>query len=270
MKLYFAAPPNGPDREALYEVNHPWVLYSYHYYKKEADHIKEATNDLEINTFVDSGAFSAMTKGVEIDIDEYAKWLLDVKPTMYATLDAIGDPIKTLENTKYLENEYGLKPLPVFHMKTDIKYLYPLLEDYDYICLGGMVKSQNLIPWLDRVWAVILQEKPELKVHGFGLTGRIIKNYPFYSVDSSSWANGVRFAQVTRYNPHKNKLYDIDLALWAQQNGIGYYKGDPITGWKRFLVINVSCRAHMDFNKHIQEVHETKDFNYLTAQQSLF
>lgn len=269
MKLYFAAPGNGPDAEALYELKHPLVLYSYHYYKKHPDKVKAAETEEGIRAFVDSGAFSAWTKGVEIDIDEYARWLIDVKPDMYATLDAIGDPIKTLENTKYLETEYNLNPLPVFHMKTEVKYLYPLLE-YDYICLGGMVKSQGLESWLDRVWSIILKEKPNLKVHGFGLTGTIIKKYPFYSVDSSSWANGVRFASITRFNKHKFKLYDTELARYAHDHGIRYQKGDPITGWKRFLVINVSCNAHLLFNDYITEKHAETNFDYLTQQQTLF
>ena len=269
MKLYFAAPSNRPDNEAIIPVGHKYMLFSYHYYSKWGDIIKEHEEKNDCHSFVDSGAFSAYTKGVEIDIDEYAKWLIKQEPKMYATLDAIGDPIKTLENTKYLEREYNLNPLPVFHMRTEEKYLYDLL-DYDYICLGGMVKSQNLDNWLELVWNIIMKEKPSLKVHGFGLTGKIVQRYPFHSIDSSSWANGVRFANVTRFNHHKNKLYDTELWKYCREVGIKYEKGQSIIGWYRNLVVNISCNAHIQFNEYITKLHEEKDFSYLTNQIKLF
>ncbi len=270
MNLYFAA-PSSPDLKPMLDSGNRYTLWSYHYYGKDSWYPKmqQAMEDYDIHTFVDSGAFSAFTCGIEIDIDKYCRWLLMMQPDMYATLDAIGDPIKTYDNTKYMENEYGLNPLPVFHMREDIKHLYKYL-DYDYICLGGMVKSSGLLPWLDDVWQVIYKEKPDLKVHGFGLTGRIIKKYPFYSVDSSSWNSGTRFFNVSRYNPIRERIFDTELWKYAREIGLNYEKGQVLTPELRYFVINICCKAHIDFNKYVTEIHKDKDWTYLTQQLKLF
>jgi len=58
-----------------------------------------------ISLFLDSGAFSAWSKGVEINIDEYILFIrkhtnhLDV----YAVLDNINSPECTWENQEYME-----------------------------------------------------------------------------------------------------------------------------------------------------------------------
>lgn len=62
--------------------------------------------------------------------------MIDLDVSTYAGLDVIGDPQKTLENTKYMESKYGLNPLPTFHVGSDIKYLKPLLS-YNYIAIDS-------------------------------------------------------------------------------------------------------------------------------------
>lgn len=144
--------------------------------------------------FLDSGAFSAKTRGVKIDIKEYAGFLhrygsrLDV----YANLDSIGNPEETLQNQKILEKE-GLKPLPVYHSGEDVKYLKYYIENYEYIALGGMVGTKDTNRWLETVF----NKYPDKKFHGFGMTdfGLILK-YPFYSVDSTTWFCAQKFGVI--------------------------------------------------------------------------
>ena len=58
----------------------------------------------KINLFLDSGAYSAWSKGVTIDIDEYISFIKkNIKYiTVYANLDVIGDPEATYRNQKYI------------------------------------------------------------------------------------------------------------------------------------------------------------------------
>lgn len=157
----------------------------------------------KVNLFLDSGAFSAWSKGVKIDIDEYIAFIKKHKKYLeaYAVLDEIGDPVKTLENQKYMESK-GLSPLPCFHYGEDIKYLKEYVENYDYIALGGMVpiSTTQLIQWLDMLFTEYLcnaKGMPRLKVHGFGLTSiPLLIRYPWYSVDSTSWVLTGRFGAV--------------------------------------------------------------------------
>jgi len=158
----------------------------------------------KVDLFLDSGAFSAWSKGIEISIDEYADFIKEYKKylTVYANLDVIGDPEATYKNQKYLEKK-GLNPLPCFHFNTDIKYLKKYLEEgYDYIALGGMVGTpgKKLMPWLDGLFAKYLTDQegwPVCKIHGFGVTSlKILLRYPWFSVDSTSWVKTGRFGSV--------------------------------------------------------------------------
>src|SRR5437868_5026601 len=76
--------------------------------------------------FLDSGAFSAMKQGFDINCGNYGRFLAKHSDRihMYANLDAIPTSQRkdevaraaqvTLENQKKLE-EMGLKPVPVYH-----------------------------------------------------------------------------------------------------------------------------------------------------------
>src|SRR5699024_10416375 len=76
----------------------------------------------------------------------------------------------------------------------DERYLEWYVQNYDYITLGGMVpiSTPQLFHWLDRIWEKYLIDgsgRPRIKVHGFGLTAQtLMERYPWYSVDSSPWA----------------------------------------------------------------------------------
>ncbi len=157
-----------------------------------------------IDLFLDSGAFSAFTQGVEIDIDEYIKFIKQHEDYLetYAVLDVIGDPIATYKNQKYMEKK-GVMPLPCFHYGEDPKWLKKYLDEgHEYIALGGMVpiSTGDLRVWLDAIFSKYLCDdsgKAIVKVHGFGLTSLpLMVRYPWYSVDSTSWVVASRMGYV--------------------------------------------------------------------------
>jgi hypothetical protein len=153
--------------------------------------------------FLDSGAFSAYTKGVEIDIKEYCDFIKEHQDiiTHYGVLDVIGSAEGTLKNQQYMESK-GLKPVPCFHYNEDVKYLQHYIENYDYLALGGMVPihTNDLLPWLDKIFSNYICDKegyPKVKIHGFGLTTTVLMlRYPWYSVDSTSWVMTGRFGAI--------------------------------------------------------------------------
>lgn len=167
-------------------------LESYHYVNKDS-FVRKMRRD-GFRGFLDSGAFSAFTKGYEIDLKAYARYIGDNADIveMASVLDAIGDPAKTLENQKKLEAE-GVQVLPCYHYGEPEEYLKYYLDNYEYITIGGMVPiaTPQLRIWLDRIWTQYLTTgdgKARSKVHGFGLTvPELMRRYPWYSVDSSSW-----------------------------------------------------------------------------------
>lgn len=184
----------------------PNILESWHYVNKQkwVDDMRRES----AHVFMDSGAFSAWTLGVELSIVEYCDYLkrnadiirVEDGAFMASVLDGIGDPLKTYQNQMHMEH-LGVRPLPCFHKGEDERYLEYYIKNYDYITIGGMVGSsvEQLRIWLDRIWDRYLAPggKPLVKVHGFGMTSvELMELYPWYSIDSSSWIQSAAFGNI--------------------------------------------------------------------------
>jgi len=142
--------------------------------------------------FLDSGAFSAWSQKKSINLDNYITYLKKNKDKInyYANLDEIGNAEKSQQNLERMEKE-GLKPIPVYHYGENIEVFKKMCDKYPFIALGGMVpiSTQNLIPWLNEVFAYICEKdgSTKIKIHGFGMTTfNLLTKYPWYSVDSVS------------------------------------------------------------------------------------
>lgn len=188
-------------------------LLSYHYFKKKnLDALfLELFGAYRPDIFLDSGAWSAFSQGVEIDIDAYCKFIHKYNHliTVYCNLDVIGSSVKTLKNQRIMESN-GLKPLPVFHTGEDFKVLERYCEEYDYIGLGGLVpyksKKKIIIPWLVKCFKVA--RKHQAVFHGLGVTGWLLLNsFTWYSVDSSAWNSGVRFGTLDVFDSIKKSRF---------------------------------------------------------------
>lgn len=170
-------------------------------------------------TFVDSGAYSAHTKGAEVDVDEYIAWLNENDDTVQicAQLDKIpgefGKP-KTREQLleapelsweNYLYMVERLKSpeklLPIFHQGEDFKHLHRMLNHTPKIPYIGISPANDLSTklkerWIRKCFNIIKNSpNPEVKTHAFGMTSLwVLERYPFTSADSTSWimtgANG--------------------------------------------------------------------------------
>lgn len=201
------------DREREIVNSLPHILESWHYVGKQSyvDHMRRCG----AKVFLDSGAFSAFTLGVELSVSEYVDYIarnMDILRVedgnlMASVLDGIGDPHQTYRNQLEMEGLLKLKgidarPLPCFHSGEDERYLEHYVQNYDYITLGGMVgaSTQQLMVWLDRMWDRYLTDgsgRPRCKVHGFGITAiPIMEAYPWYSCDSSSWIQSAAFGSI--------------------------------------------------------------------------
>jgi hypothetical protein len=153
----------------------------------------------KVSLIVDSGAFTAYTQNVNIDIADYAKFAL----ANFQHIDAIvnldvigrGDYAQTAQegwdNFLYLKDK-GLRIMPVFHTGEPIKYLDYMIERADWIGLStsNVTKISESDPWFNLMWDYITDENgyPVRNFHSFGDTTRnSILNYPWYSSDSSTW-----------------------------------------------------------------------------------
>lgn len=204
MRAWLATGPGDRFFQAMKEGGHPQWLGAF----PIQDKYLAMLHPTDFRFFLDSGAYSAWSKGAVIDIDEYCAFiranieLIEV----YASLDVIpGEPGKAAterqrdeaaeqswRNYLYMVRE-GLDPLPVYHYGEDMRFLERMLDHgCPYIGIGGLVgvQGEQRRLWLDRVFDRLTDAngKPIVKTHGFGMTSiPLVFRYPWYSVDSTTW-----------------------------------------------------------------------------------
>jgi len=185
----------------------PHILESFHYINNQKT--VDVMRQQGAKVFLDSGAFSAYSLGVSIDINAYCDYIIRNRDilriedgaVMASVLDGIGDPLKTYQNQLYMESK-GAKPLPCFHYGEDPRYLEWYVQNYEYITIGGLVgrAQKDQQTWLDTMWNEYMIDgsgNAKLKVHAFGMTApELMKRYPWYSVDSSSWIQAAAFGSI--------------------------------------------------------------------------
>lgn len=221
MKSYLVAQTKAgtrnPDLSAVSTQAPPFrFLLSYFYFKdSDLDEIA-AMFDGQVDLFVDSGAYSAATSGSSIDVAAYIEWVRkwQHRVTAAASPDVIGDAVASARETeRMLVAGLEVPILPVYHVGEDWKALERCLELSDYIALGGMVpfarRQKFLRSWIKKAFSFISEGK---KVHGFGMTGwELMKAFPWYSVDSSSWTSGVRFGNFSLFDEKRGEMVDVDM-----------------------------------------------------------
>jgi hypothetical protein len=243
------------------------VLISYHYFRKVDLGTWLAKNFRKPYpaVFADSGAYSAATQGVPIDVSEYSDWLQSnaQHTTVYANLDVIGDASATWRNQKTLERA-GLSPLPVYHTGEDWSFLQRYQADYEYIALGGQVgwSAKKLLPWLVRCFK---QAKPTTRFHGFGMTTwSVLMALPFYSVDSTSWGAGFLYGRVPLFDSKRQRFDAVQLGnhsdVYRVARLIRSHGHNPIVfaDRKQFKVryaAEVSAIAYMKAEQYLRRRH---------------
>lgn len=158
--------------------------------------------------FLDSGAFTAFSKGRQVDIHAYADFIKKYRDriTVASNLDVIGSHEGTLKNQHKLES-LGCNVLPVFHHGEPWELLEWYVKNYNYLALGGLVPiakdRKAMALFLDKAFSII-QDKT--RIHGFGVNATWAwRTYPFYSVDATSWLSGPRHRTLTEFNGTKLK-----------------------------------------------------------------
>lgn len=213
MKVYLA----GTYVSAAESVDYPYLLESYHYIQG-ARHVARIREDHR-TIFLDSGAFSMYTQGIEVNLDQYADFIKTNQDIIHvaSNLDQIGQgrEADTWTNQRYLE-DLGVDVKPVFHVRDDDRWLrHYLKEGYDYIFIGGMVPESTkwLKQRLDQLWGDYLTDargRPIVRIHGFGLTViDLMARYPWYSVDSTSWVLKGRYGMLYVQLPHRVVVVNI-------------------------------------------------------------
>ena len=196
-------------------------LYSQYYDRAKIQKFKTYLSKPTSKLFLDSGAFTAFTRGVQLDIDEYLRYInhndmitvaaaLDVLPS--STLGADEAAFKSWENFLYMRKRIHAvnKLIPVYHQGEHIENLYRILEYEDefgkveYMGLGAIANIVDINSrerFISECFRHIVKLRPDIKVHGFGMTDlKLLEMFPFYSADSTTWCMAAGMGEILAKN----------------------------------------------------------------------
>ena len=185
---------------------------------------------------LDSGAYSAWKAESAIDLDEYVQYIqtapplfkyvvnVDVIPGSWGEIPSQAEIDKSAErgweNYWYLCKKLAplkITPLHTYHQGESTRWLTKLMDEAGYFCVSpanDRTASQKAA-WLDEIMPMLTDAKgrPIRKWHGLGVTTlSLIRRYPWYSVDSTTWRQMARFGIVVYPDMAKQFLTRIDIS----------------------------------------------------------
>lgn len=188
----------------------------------------------DLSLYLDSGAFTAFTKGTPIDLDFYCDSVKGAAFPIdrYFMLDVIGDPAQTRANFNKMLAK-GLRPIPVVTRGDDLSALDYYFCHSDVVALGSIAKAADAASsWAKAMWDHAAQRH----LHLLGVTRiDLLKHLPSYSVDSSAWQHTRRYGGVSIYSgggrifnakglAERSTLIPREIAVGVRRFGYDPYK----------------------------------------------
>lgn len=219
MRLYFAGLHIGWHEVWRHETPSR-ILLSFHYHTdlaKTLAHCKNTGCHENIDLILDSGAFSAWSKGAFINKEKYLRCAENIRDnfrfrSFYAVnLDVIPGKKGTKitrqqseesmlagwENYKWFKAR-GLDTIHVYHQGEDENFLLnTIIKECGYIGVSPSNDSSSpqKMMWCERTFHLLPEH---IKTHGFAVTSpSLIKRFPWYSVDSASWCISAGMGRVS-------------------------------------------------------------------------
>lgn len=254
MKLFLSSLEAVPYLELLENEVPLFLLGSFYYLKKTKPEYQEKYmkfKDKCKDFMLDSGAFSLLNSSKNLNeflnnldnyIQEYINFInkYNIKNFIELDIDSLVGYEKVKEIRERIEKATNKKCIPAWHISRGLEEWKNLTKEYDYISIGGIVTKEIKKKDYKKILPALLKiaRQNNCKVHGLGFTGSNVKEFDFYSVDSSSWSWVRRHKKISKFDyktkkieytflstTHRvksNKQTDIELSLLS------------IKEWKKF------------------------------------
>lgn len=270
MKIVLAIGTGGAD--IVRDLNYPNILISYAY-AQEIDKWPYQPDYF----ILDSGAFTAWSLGKQVDVralGAFAQRRSELWPsTITVNLDVIpGEKGRTSTRTERLDGmrksvanadylrSLGLRVMEVFHQDEPMSFLYELADRRQPGEVLGISPRNDVTPnqkleWQNNVFAALVRHCGHdafPPCHGLAVTtDRLMRAFPYYSVDSSTWVNAFRYGAALMTGKGHAKLnkmftgsdkvqlngrdHKAALAYGCRQHIVAYQRVEKeITGlWER-------------------------------------
>ena len=288
MKIFLAGVEGGDPQKIREYIE--YAFYSY-YYLRNGDKQLEGAIDAHKILFIDSGAHSFFNEksdeGVmsasyhtkktktketpEEYFEKYLHWIVKNyrKIDYYAELDIgelVGQDVVLEWRERLKEKNVYDKCVPVYHptVMTWDDYI-DMLDDCTsgYIALEGDRGNRKRLNYNKLI-------KPAyergIKVHGFAMTKtEVLKNYPFYSVDSTSWMQSEMYGTIPfhkngsikalRYSDKEKlieKLGDLDVnILFGEDKAV-----------RRLYTMKFGIRAYKEYEHFYTKLWQKRNINW--------
>lgn len=256
------------------------LLVSYAYFKDKlfaGDYrIIEEVRAGNIELMIDSGAFTAFTKGKEIRLNDYLSFIARLRaeniPFNYVQLDAIGDPEATFRNYEEMRRQGFGDTIPVFTRGENIEHLDHLYSMSDYIMLGGIAvgdTTKNYVKY-------ILERNNNRRIHLLGFTvANFLRHYRPYSCDSSGSESYARFGGWPYYDP----AFGVRTAKEvSDQKVFNYYRRERLLPWIRQAAASSVCNDKLFLGRYcyihrafdLRDRYDVKQYLALTTNIDYF
>lgn len=164
----------------------------------------------QVDFWLDSGAFTAWTRGCVYKADEYYEFIVNLLPQLKVfkrvfaiSLDKIPgrinervtqDDLKiaidtTIKNTQWLTAK-GLNVVPIHHQGEPLWVMEEYLKMAEYVGISPANDSpqKKRINYIQSLWKLFKSDTSIHPSHNFGnVSAEQLKTFPFYSADSSTF-----------------------------------------------------------------------------------
>lgn len=279
----------GPEDRHLFPMLHTGMM-SYYYLKDESEQVEVAAQKYDLDLVIDSGAHTWQvdhggeeTAGNYADRDrtnpgtlgddaqeyfeDYLAWVKRHWRHIYRFVEldigAVVGPDQVQQWYNRIEDE-GLasKCIRVWHDDHYSRDKFRAMVDNSasgFVGTEGPTRAEALGPLLKYAY------KRDVKVHGFGVSGQSLLDYPFYSTDSTTYKMGAQFGVYHYFDPDTGKLHhghwrdpedyrgDVDIRRAFRTYFVEQGGGDPDTSDRK-----IQRRAR--FEHSLREFHKYECF----------
>lgn len=192
-------------------------------YKHRAKQLEETALVLSgySDILIDSGAYTAYTKGKEIPLKRY---IADCKRYQgkvwqYIQLDKVRNPEVTRKNLKIMVDS-GLRPMPVFQMGEKFERMQDLVKINKWICCAGGVYAPQKWIW-HRYQQAFKASGGLANIHALGfLRFPDVFKLPIKSGDSSAYYNGMKYGWLINFDKREG-LVQVHTSKIKQRGSAG-------------------------------------------------
>lgn len=161
----------------------------------------------------------ALDKIMRHFLEAYAQYVIKgyqegYKYDFYVTFDAERRCSLIRELTDELF-KLGIFPVPVYHGDASLDYVRRYIDDgHKLIGVGTSLEGKRNKIARQRYYASVIElcAKHGVKCHGFAITGDMMFQFPWYSVDSTTWLKCAAYGKIIEVLPERQRVSTLHVS----------------------------------------------------------